>query len=49
MGAVAAVLGDAAPFQSSERSGAANFCQPRDLASGQVPALVELNEVGLAS
>jgi hypothetical protein len=26
MGAVVAVLGDAASFQSSERSGAANFC-----------------------
>jgi hypothetical protein len=26
MGAVAAILGDAAPFQSSERSGAAYFC-----------------------
>ena len=48
MGGVVAVLGDAAPFQSRERSGAAHLRQPGDLAGRKGPAGGELGKVGFA-
>jgi len=49
MGAVAAILGDAAPTQGRQRHRATGPGQPGDLPGGQVPAVVELGKVGFAS